>query len=176
MRLDAGLLGDVLRGADAGHHVLALGVDQELAVKLPRARCRVAGEGHAGGRRFAHVAEHHGLHVDGGAPVLRNVVELAVGDGARAHPRLEHGADGAPQLFMRVLREGLARRFLHEFCVADDEALPLLRRHLRVEGIAALFLEAAENVLELVMVDAEHHIGIHRDEAAVAVEGETPVT
>ena len=77
---------------------------------------------------------------------------------------------------MRVLREGLARRFLHEFCVADDEALPLLRRHLRVEGIAALFLEAAENVLELVMVDAEHHIGIHRDEAAVAVEGETPVT
>jgi hypothetical protein len=33
-RLDAAAFGDRLRGADAGHHVLALGVDEELAVEL----------------------------------------------------------------------------------------------------------------------------------------------
>jgi hypothetical protein len=38
----------VLRGADAGDHVFALGVDQELAVELVLAGGRVAGEGDAG--------------------------------------------------------------------------------------------------------------------------------
>ena len=32
-----------------------------------------------------------------------------------------------------------------------------------------------EQFLEMLMADAEHHVGIHRDEAAVAVIGETPV-
>ncbi len=41
---------DGLGGADAGDHVLALGVDQVLAVELVLAGGRVAGEGHAGGR------------------------------------------------------------------------------------------------------------------------------
>ena len=41
-------LGDVLRRANAGDDVLALRVDQELAVKLLRAGRRVAGEGDAG--------------------------------------------------------------------------------------------------------------------------------
>ena len=175
MRLDAGLLGDVLRRADAGHHVFTLCIHKELAVELLRARGRVAGEGNAGGRGVTHVAEHHGLDVDRRAPVFGDVVELAVGDGACAHPRLEHRANGTPQLLMRVLREGLARGLLHQSGIADDEALPFLRRHFRVEGVAALVLEAAENVLELVMIDAEHHVRIHRDEAAVAVEGEAPV-
>ena len=67
-----------MRRADAGHHVFALRVLQELAVEGLLAGGRVAGEAHAGGRGFAQVAEHHGLHVDGGAEVVGNLVHLAV--------------------------------------------------------------------------------------------------
>ena len=108
----AGLLarrfGDLLRRADARDHVLALGVDQEFAVEPLLAGRRIAREGNAGRRGVAHVAEHHRLHVDRGAPAFRNVVQPAIGDGARVHPRAEHRADRAPQLLARVLRERLA--------------------------------------------------------------------
>ena len=82
----ARFLGDVLRRADARHHVLALRVDQEFAVELALAGRGIARERNAGRRRLAHVAEHHGLHVDGGAPGFRNVVQAAVGHRARVHP------------------------------------------------------------------------------------------
>ena len=66
----AGGLGQRLRRADAGDDVLALGVDQELAVEAVLA---------GGGSRVkatpvaevvAHVAEDHRLHVHGGAPAF----------------------------------------------------------------------------------------------------------
>ena len=106
---DAGGLGDVLRRADAGHDVLALGIDQELAVELVRAGRGVAGEGDAGGGGLAHVAEHHGLDGDGRAPALGNGVQAPVGLGAGVHPGREHGPDGAPELGRGLLRERLAR-------------------------------------------------------------------
>ena len=53
-------LGDGLGGAHAGDHVLALGVDQELAEELLLAGGGVAGEGNAGAGVIAHVAEDHG--------------------------------------------------------------------------------------------------------------------
>ena len=75
--------GDRLRRADARHHVFALGIDQEFAIEQLFAGGGIAGEGDAGGRGFAAIAEHHGLHRDGGAPVLGNVVQPAIGVGAR---------------------------------------------------------------------------------------------
>ncbi len=63
---------------------------------------RVAGKGDAGGRGLAAIAEYHGLHRDGGAPILGNIVELAIGIGAVLCPAAEHGADGAPELLVDV--------------------------------------------------------------------------
>ena len=62
---------DLLRRAHAGDDVLALRVDQELAVELLRAGRRAPREADAGRRAIAGVAEHHLLHVDGGADVVR---------------------------------------------------------------------------------------------------------
>ena len=73
--IDAGRLGDVLRRADAGHDILALRIHQEFAVEQLLAGRRIAGEGNAGGRGLAHIAEHHGLHVDRGAPAFRDIVQ-----------------------------------------------------------------------------------------------------
>ena len=168
-------LRDVLRRADAGDHVLALRIDEELAVELLLAGRRVAREGDAGGRGLAHVAEHHRLHVDGSAPRGREVVELAVFDGAGVHPRAEHGADRAPQLLVRILREGLSQLLLDDALVAPDQALPIVGLQVGVEGVALAVLVGVESLLEMMVLDAEHHVRIHGDEAPVAVIGEARV-
>ena len=99
-------------------------------------------------------------------------LKLAIGDGARRHPGSEDGADRAPQLLGDILRERLAGLLLDTSLVAGDDAVPILGGEIGVGGIAALVLELAEDVLEAVMFDAEHDIGIHLDEAAIAVIGE----
>ena len=99
--------GQGLRRADAGDHILALGVDQELAVELVAAGGGIAGEGDARGAIVAHIAEDHGLDIDRRAPFLGDGVELAIGDGARRAPAAEDSADGAPELLQGILGEGL---------------------------------------------------------------------
>ena len=93
-------LSDGHGGTHAGHHVLALSVSQELAEQLLLAGGGVTGEGNAGAAVIAHVAEGHGLHVDGGAPGVGNVVVAAVHIGAGVVPGAEHGLDGAHQLLL----------------------------------------------------------------------------
>ena len=92
----ARIFGDVLRRANARHHVLALRVDQEFAVQLALAGGGIAREGDAGRRGLAHIAEHHGLHVDGGAPGFGNVMQPPVSHRARIHPGGKHRTDRAP--------------------------------------------------------------------------------
>ena len=77
--------------ADAGDHILALGVGQVVTEDLLVAGGRVARESDAGAGVVAHVAEDHQLHVDGGAQIVGDVVMTAVGDGARVAPAAEDG-------------------------------------------------------------------------------------
>ena len=171
----ARIFGDVLRRANARHHVLALRVDQEFAVQLALAGRGIARERNAGRRGLAHIAEHHGLHVDRGAPGFRNVVQPPVGHRARVHPGGKHRADRAPQLGVRILREISAGFARHRILVAADQIDPVVAGEVGVERIALAVLEGIENVLEVMMLEAEHHIGIHRDEAAVAVIGKAAI-
>ena len=69
---------DRLWGADPCDHVLALGVRQVIAVEDFLAGVGVAREGDAGAGIVAHVAEDHGLDVDGGAQVVRDLIEVTV--------------------------------------------------------------------------------------------------
>ena len=107
--------------------VLALCVDQPLAVESFVAGGGVAGEGDAGGRRVTQVAVDHGLHVDGGAPLSRDAFNVAVGDGALAVPGLEDGLDSTPKLLFGIVGERLANDFLHDL-------LELLAQRLEVGG------------------------------------------
>ena len=108
------------------HHVLALRIDQELAVKLVGAGRRIAREHDAGRALLAHIAEHHGLHGDGRTPIVGNIVQAPIGDGARVVPGAEHGGDGAPQLGVNILREGLAKLLLDQRLEAGDDVAPML--------------------------------------------------
>ncbi len=175
----AGLLardfGDVLRGADARHHVLALRVDEELAIERVLTRGGVAGEGDAGGRGLAHVAEHHGLDVHGRAPALGDGVQAAIDDGALVHPRTEHRADGAPELVLRVLRERPAELVRDQRLVAPDDVLPVVGGQVGVEVVVVVGLVAVQHFLEMMVREVQHHVRVHLDEAAIAVIGEAGV-
>ena len=178
-RLGAGLLtrglGQVLRRADAGHHVFTLGVDQIFAIPGMFAGAGIAGEGHAGGRGIAQIAEHHGLHVDSGAPVFGNIVEPAIGARPIAAPRTEHRADRAPQLFMRVLRERAAQRLFNDGHVPRDQLFQIIGIKAGILGDALVFLGDFQGVFKGIMVQFQHHIAIHLDETAIAVPRETRV-
>jgi hypothetical protein len=164
-----------LRRANAGDDVLALRVDQELAIIGVLAGRRIARERHAGRRGIAHIAEHHRLDVDRGAPVAGDIVEAAIDLGALGLPRAEHRADRAPELVVHVLREGLAPQLLHDRLVLGDQRLPVLGRELGVEMEAAILLGDLQRFLEAAMIELEHHIRVHLDEAAIAVPGEALV-
>ncbi len=106
-------LGERQGVADTGHHVLALGVDQKVAVFALGAGGRVAGEADPGAGMIVAVAEDHGLDVDRGAEVMRDALPHPVGDGPGAVPRLEHRLDGAPQLIAGLLGKGMTGDDLH---------------------------------------------------------------
>ncbi len=168
--------GDRLRRADAGDHVLALRIDEEFAVEALLAGRRVAGEGDAGRRRVTHVAEHHGLDVDGSAPAFRNRMQAPVGDGALVHPRAEHRADGAPELSVRVLGKRLVMLLGDAHLEPSDDLRPVVGGEIGIEHVAVLVLVLVQNLLEQMRIKPEHHIGIHGDEAAIRVVSEAAIT
>ena len=96
--------------ADAGHHVLALGIGQVFTVDHVFAGAGVAREADASARVGPHVAKHHRDDIHGrAAGHLFGNLELApVVNGAFAVPGPEHGADGDFELLVRIFRERLA--------------------------------------------------------------------
>jgi len=148
--------------ANTGHHILALRIGQELAEQVFLAARRVAGENHPGAGILAAVTEHHGLHVDRGAGRAGDAVALAVQDGAFVVPGSEYCADGAPELFARILGERRAGAVGDEILVlgnqlaksggvevrilADADAL-LQRREPRLERIGCLLRGGARSFL-----------------------------
>ena len=184
---DLGQVGDRLGVADAGDDVLALGVDQEVAVALVGAVSGVAGERDAGGGGVALVAERHHLDVDGGAELVRNLVLLAVEDGAIGVPGAEDGLLGEAELHQRVVRELdlavdedlgvlLGVDVLGEDLLErGDEVLEVVGIELGVELDALLGLLGGDGILEELAGDAHDDVREHLDEAAVGVVGKARV-
>ncbi len=114
------------RVADAGDHVLALCVDEVIAVEFVRAVDGVAGEGDARAAVVAHVAKDNHLDVDGRAQVMRDVGGVAVVDGALAEPGIEDGAGGHLELLVGILGELHALVGLDERLEALDHMPPIL--------------------------------------------------
>jgi hypothetical protein len=139
---------EVLGVADARHHVLALRVDQEVAVGHVLAGGGVAGEAHAGAGVLVAVAEHHRLHVDRGAEVVADALAHAVGDGAgavpaeRTRPRPRRAAARAASAGTACRSPSSRRRG------TAAQALQHLGRQLGVGLDAGLGLGGLERVLE----------------------------
>ena len=98
-----------------------------------------------------------------------------IGDGARVVPGAEHGGDRAPKLHVQILREGLAKLLLDQRLEAADHLRPMLGLELAVHFEAIETFVVFERLFEQIVVDAEHHVGIHLDEAAIGVVGKSAV-
>ena len=157
------------RGADTGNDVLALRVHEELAHELLFARGGVARERDARTGGIAHVAEGHHLHVDGGAPAVRDIVLHAVVVGAGVVPRTEDRFDGAEELFLRVGGEVGADLFLVFGFELVGQLFEVVGGELDVLRDALLFLHRVDELFKVLFAHFHDDVGIHLDEAAVAV-------
>ncbi len=161
--------------ADAGHHVLALRVDQVVPVLALFAGSRVSGEAHPGSRPVVPVPEHHGLHVDRSTELVGDPLPDPVGIGPGTVPRLEHGLDGPPKLVVGVLGEGLARVALHDLLVGVDQVTEKLGGDAGVGLGVGQLLGRIQQAVELLTGNAEDDPSVHGHEAPVGVEGEALV-
>ena len=175
LRHDLLEFGDRHRRAHAGDDVFALRVHQKLAHQVLFARRGVARKGDARAGSLAHVAKRHHLHVDGGPPGIRDVVVAAVNVGARVIPGAEHGLDRAHELLLRVGREVLADLGAVLRLELGGQRTQVLSSQLHVLRDAALFLHAVDELLEVLLAHLHDHVGIHLDEAAIAVPRPTGV-
>ena len=166
-----GHLSDGHGGTHAGHHILALGIGQELAHQLLLAGSGITGECNAGAAVVAHVAEGHGLDIDGGAPGVGDVVVAAVHVGAGVVPGTEHGLDGAHQLLLGIGGELLADLGLVLGLELHGQLLQVSGVQLHVLRHALLGLHGVDQLLEILLADLHDHVRVHLDKAAVAVPG-----
>jgi hypothetical protein len=176
-------LADGLWSAHAGDDILALGVDEELAIEFIRAVGRVAGECDTGSRGLTGVAEDHGLHIDGCAPSSGDIVFAAIDDRAVVHPGTENSSDGAFELIPRVGGEAFSSAGFDEFFEELDEFLlvsavsSLSTMSLVVFRVLVFVDDRLERlvVFAFALLHAEDDIAIHLNEAAVAIPREALV-
>src|SRR5262249_44230261 len=112
------------RGADAGHHVLALRVHEKVAVETLLARRRVAREADTGTRLLRRFAEDHLSDIDRRAQKSGDFLHAPVGHRLLRHPGLKHRADRSPELLLRILWEILSRLLAEIGFVLTDQLLP----------------------------------------------------
>ena len=166
---------DLLRRADPGDHVLALGIDQEIAVQFADPGRQVAGERHARGAAVAQVAEYHGLDRDRGAPLVRNAFDAAIRHGPRVVPGAEDRADRPPELVMGVVGKRNPLPLLNEALEDGDEFPQVVRGKLDVGRDAFGRLFFLDDPLERVALrlglrfEPEHDVAVHLHEPAIAV-------
>ena len=139
------------------------------------ARRGIAREGNAGGGCLSAIAEHHGLHVHRRAPIVGDVIHAPIGLRARRLPRPEHRADRAPELIAHIVGERPAQFLLHMRLVAVRDALQVFGFQIGIVLVAFVFFLLIEDFLERAMLQPQHHVGIHLDEAAIAVIGEARI-
>ena len=154
--------GDGFRGVGAGHDVLALGPEEDVAVERVLAGGRVAREEDAGRRIRSPVAEDHGLHDDRRAEVSRDALSLAVGCAPGRCPR----SGRRPRRRRAAAARGRPAR-----CHADDvavhrlQAVPAGRREGRVARDAGETL--GRGLVQAEVEDRVEHAG-HGDRRAGA--------
>ena len=118
--------GDGLGCADTRHHVLALRIDQVLAVNAFGAGRRISRKGNACARCIAHVAKYHRLHVYRRAPVTGYIVHTSVYNRPLVIPGTEHRFHRFHKLYSGILRELFAFVFFVNIFETDDDLFHVL--------------------------------------------------
>jgi hypothetical protein len=172
-----------VRGPQTGNHILALGVDQPLAVEMVVACGRVPGESHTCCTIVSHVAENHSLDVDRGTPLVRDPFDASVSDGSLSVPGKENGPDASPELIPGVVGKLHAEDLLDLRFVLFAKLLELLRCKIVVVEVLFPLFQRLQHMLKLLAdpfalfrLDPggflHDHVAVHGDEPAVSVINE----
>ena len=161
--------GNGLRGTDTGHHILALGIDQVLAVNALRASGRISGEGHARSRGVSHISKYHGLYVYRRAPIAGDVIHTSVYNRSLIIPGTEYGLHRLHQLYSGILRELLALVFLINIFKSDNNFLHVVRRQIGVILYALGLFDLIQNPFKIGLGNLHNHIGEHLNKSAVRI-------
>ena len=129
----------------------------------------IAREAYAGAGVLAEVAEDHGLHVDGCAQPVVDVVDAAIGLGALVLPAPEHGIARRTSCSSGFCGKSLPVSFFDQLLVLGDDVLQRFGLEFVVELDLFARLDAVEDVLELLLGNVENHVAEHLDEAAIGV-------
>ncbi len=166
-------IGQAQRVPDSCDHVLALRVDQVVAVGAGLSRGRIPRERDTRAAVVAEIAEHHRADVDRGAEVVRDALASPIESRALGVPRVEHGADGPVELVARMLGELLTGVLVDELLERVDQSFEVALLELDI-GVHALgLLGAVERGREHLSVDVEHRLAEHLQQPAIAVPGES---
>ena len=155
--------------------VLALCVGEELTEEALGAGCGVAGERNAGAAVIAHVAERHGLDVNGSTPRIGDIVVAAIDVCAGVVPRTENSLDSAHELLLGIAREIFAYLCLVLSLELSSELLEVVGGELDVLGNALLRLHSVDELLEILLADFHNDVGIHLNKSSVAVPSPTGI-
>ena len=169
-------LGDRLRSTDTCYHVFALRIDQIFSVNALGAGGRVAGESNAGAGGIAHIAEYHGLHVDSGSPIARNIIHPAVYDGARIVPGTEYCFYGLHQLILGILREIGTDFFFVQLFIFCDDFFQVIGIQISVILRPLGLLNLVQNRLKFRFCDLHHNVRKHLDKTAIGIISETGIS
>ena len=166
---------DIDRGANARHYILALRVQQKLAVELLVANRRIAGETDARGTGVAEIAEDHRLHVHRRAQIVRDVVNAAIVLGAIVLPGTEYCVARHDQLLVRILRKVALGVFLHDLLVFRDHFFQRFGIEVGIELRLFLLLLGVEDFVERRFRNLQHHVAEHLNQTAVGIVGKARV-
>ena len=152
--------------------IFSLGVREELTVELALAGGGVPGEHHAGARLLAEVPEDHRDHADGSPHRIGNVMQAPIVDCAAGIPALEDRRNCAPELFHRLIGEGVARVIGHQRLEPGDQGLQGRKREIDFARGPMGVLRLVEQHLERGLRYAEDDGGIHLHESPITVPRE----
>ncbi len=102
-------------GANTGNHIFSLCIDKPFTIELVFACGGITGKGHAGCGMITHIAEYHGLHVNGGTPIVGNTFYASVRDGFFSVPAFENGFDTTFQLSLGIVGKFGSQYFFHPY-------------------------------------------------------------
>ena len=158
-------------GADPRHHVLALGVDQVVAIKRILPGARVPGEAHPGGGIVAHVAEDHGADVHRGAvgQIGGNVELAAIIHRPFTHPGFKYALDGDHQLGPGILGKRPPGFVLDELLKTLYYFCQGFGGQLRINSGVVLFLDFIKNLIEIGVRQSQADFAEKLQETAVGV-------
>ena len=160
---------DRLRSTDTCNDVFALCVDQILTEDTLCARCGVTCERNACTGCVAHVTKYHGLHVDSGAPLVRDIIHHSVVVCSRVIPGTENSLDGFHQLYLGILRELFAHLLSIDLFVLGNNSLQILCLQLCIIYIAVCLLLCLKDAVEIGLAHAHNDIREHLDESSVGI-------